>query len=103
MPVEPLAALFAPTGPWSWAVAAVDVALVSYLIYRVLLLIKGTNAVPMRAEFMEEVQVKSAGYAAEFGGSTGGVINAITRSGTNTFSGSIYRVRVRLRQPAQGR
>jgi outer membrane receptor protein involved in Fe transport len=45
----------------------------------------GTNAVPMRAEFMEEVQVKSAGYAAEFGGSTGGVINAITRSGTNQF------------------
>jgi hypothetical protein len=49
----------------------------------------GTNAVPMRAEFMEEVQVKSAGYAAEFGGSTGGVINAITRSGTNNFSGTI--------------
>jgi hypothetical protein len=49
----------------------------------------GTNAVPMRAEFMEEVQVKSAGYAAEFGGSTGGVINAITRSGTNNFHGMI--------------
>jgi hypothetical protein len=49
----------------------------------------GTNAVPMRAEFMEEVQVKSAGYAAEFGGSTGGVINAITRSGTNQFHGAL--------------
>ena len=49
----------------------------------------GTNAVPMRAEFMEEVQVKSAGYAAEFGGSTGGVINAITRSGTNNFHGTL--------------
>jgi hypothetical protein len=49
----------------------------------------GTNAVPMRAEFMEEVQVKSAGYAAEFGGSTGGVINAITRSGSNQFRGTI--------------
>lgn len=48
---------------------------------------EGINAVPMRAEFMEEVQVKSAGYAAEFGGSTGGVINAITKSGTNRFSG----------------
>ena len=82
----------------------------------------GTNAVPMRAEFMEEVQVKSAGYAAEFGGSTGGVINAITRSGTNNFSGSVLSefqqrswggterpilvdsltgVRVRVRQPAR--
>ena len=49
----------------------------------------GTNSVPMRAEFMEEVQVKSAGYAAEFGGSTGGVINAITRSGTNNFHGNL--------------
>ncbi len=49
----------------------------------------GTNAVPMRADFMEEVQVKSAGYAAEFGGSTGGVINAITKSGTNRWRGEV--------------
>jgi hypothetical protein len=49
----------------------------------------GTNSVPMRAEFMEEIQVKSAGYAAEFGGSTGGVINAVTRSGSNKFSGTV--------------
>ena len=49
----------------------------------------GTNSVPLRAEFIEEVQVKSAGYAAEYGGSTGGVINAITKSGTNTFRGGV--------------
>ncbi len=49
----------------------------------------GDSAVPMRAEFMEEIQVKTAGYAAEFGGSTGGVINAITRSGSNTFTGGL--------------
>ncbi|MGZ5446113.1 MAG: TonB-dependent receptor [Thermoanaerobaculia bacterium] len=49
----------------------------------------GDSAVPMRAEFMEEVQVKTAGYAAEFGGSTGGVINAITRSGSNQFFGGL--------------
>ena len=42
---------------------------------------EGTSAVPLRADFLEEVQVKSAGYAAEFGGSTGGVINVITKSG----------------------
>ncbi len=47
----------------------------------------GTSAVPLRADFLEEVQVKSAGYAAEFGGSTGGVINVITKSGTNTWHG----------------
>jgi len=36
---------------------------------------------------VSEVQVKSSGYAAEFGGSTGGVINVITKSGTNQFRG----------------
>ena len=50
----------------------------------------GDDAVPMRAEMFEEVQVKSAGYAAEFGGSTGGVINAVTRSGANQFHGAVF-------------
>jgi hypothetical protein len=49
----------------------------------------GTSAVPLRAEFLEEVQVKSAGYAAQFGGSTGGVINVITKSGTNNYQGGV--------------
>ena len=40
-------------------------------------------------DFVEEVQVKSAGYQAEFGGSIGGVINAVTKSGTNNFDGSV--------------
>ena len=38
-------------------------------------------------DFLEEVQVKTAGYSAEFGGSTGGVISMITRSGTNRWKG----------------
>jgi hypothetical protein len=38
-------------------------------------------------EFVEEVQVKSAGYEAEHGGAMGGVINVITRSGGNEFHG----------------
>ncbi len=46
---------------------------------------EGTSSVPMRTDFMEEVQVKSAGYAAEFGGSTGGVINAVTKGGTQDW------------------
>jgi len=50
----------------------------------------GSSAVPMRAEMMEEVQVKSAGYAAEFGGAMGGVINAVTKSGSNEWHGSIF-------------
>jgi outer membrane receptor protein involved in Fe transport len=35
--------------------------------------------------FYEEFQVKTGGYSAEFGRSTGGVINAVTRSGSNEF------------------
>ena len=38
-------------------------------------------------DFVQEVQVKSSGYAAEYGGSTGGVINVISRSGSNDFHG----------------
>ena len=44
-----------------------------------------TKNIPL--DFVKEVQVKSAGYEAEFGGATGGVINAVTRSGSNEFHG----------------
>ncbi len=38
-------------------------------------------------DFVREVQVKSAGYEAEYGGATGGVINVVTRAGQNDFHG----------------
>jgi hypothetical protein len=38
-------------------------------------------------DFVKEVQVKSAGYEAEYGGATGGVVNVATRSGSNDFHG----------------
>jgi len=40
-------------------------------------------------DFVDEVQVKSSGYQAEFGGSLGGVINVVTRSGGNEFHGEV--------------
>ncbi len=40
-------------------------------------------------DFIEEIQVKSAGYAAEYGGSVGGVVNVVTKTGTNDIHGSI--------------
>jgi hypothetical protein len=43
----------------------------------------GFSAVPYA--FYEEFQVKTGGYSVEFGRTTGGVINAVTRSGTNEF------------------
>ncbi|MBK9374345.1 MAG: TonB-dependent receptor [Holophagales bacterium] len=49
----------------------------------------GLSGQQMITDFIEEVQVKSAGYSAEFGGALGGVINAITKSGTNEFHGFV--------------
>jgi hypothetical protein len=43
------------------------------------------NSLPF--EFVKEVQVKSGGFEAEFGGATGGVVNVITKSGSNDFHG----------------
>ncbi|MPY87123.1 MAG: TonB-dependent receptor plug domain-containing protein [Luteitalea sp.] len=48
----------------------------------------GTSGKQVIVDFIEELQVKSSGYTAEFGGATGGVINVITKSGTSQFHGS---------------
>src|ERR1700732_4040703 len=42
------------------------------------------------ADAVAEFSVLSSTYPAEYGRSSGGVINAITRSGTNQFHGSVY-------------
>ena len=49
----------------------------------------GTSGMNLIADFVEEVQVKSSGYTAEYGGATGGVINVLTKAGTNTFGGTL--------------
>jgi Carboxypeptidase regulatory-like domain len=41
---------------------------------------------------IKEFQVVASGYNAEFGRSTGGIINAITKSGTNDFHGGVFYV-----------
>jgi hypothetical protein len=41
-------------------------------------------------EQLEEVKVTASGYSAEFGGSMGGVVNVISRSGGNEFHGDIF-------------
>jgi len=48
----------------------------------------GTN--PISLDAIQEFQVVVAPYDIKLSGFTGGGINAITRSGTNTFSGSIF-------------
>jgi hypothetical protein len=39
---------------------------------------------------IQEFSVLTANYSAEYGFTSGGVINAITKSGTNSFHGSVY-------------
>jgi outer membrane receptor protein involved in Fe transport len=46
------------------------------------------NATPF--DFIQEVQVKTGGYEAEFGQATGGVINVVTKSGSNQIRGSAF-------------
>jgi len=46
------------------------------------------NATPY--DFIKEIQVKTGGYEAEFGQATGGVVNVVTKSGTNVLRGSLF-------------
>jgi hypothetical protein len=41
-------------------------------------------------EYLQEVQVKTAGLEAEYGGALGGVVTAVTRSGGNDFHGELH-------------
>jgi hypothetical protein len=41
-------------------------------------------------DFIQETEVKTGGFEAEYGQATGGVVNVITRSGNNTFHGSVF-------------
>lgn len=41
-------------------------------------------------EFIQEVQVKTAGFEAEYSGTLGGVVNVVSRSGSNAFHGDAW-------------
>jgi hypothetical protein len=49
----------------------------------------GVRAQSAVMEIVDEVKVTASGYNAEFGGSMGGVVNVITRSGGNAFHGDV--------------
>jgi hypothetical protein len=51
---------------------------------------RSNNAYTVPQESIREFQVVASGYSAEFGRSTGGVVTAITKSGTNTLHGSAF-------------
>lgn len=50
----------------------------------------GTQGKLLNFEFIQEAQVKTGGYEAEYGRATGGLINVITKSGGNEFHGDVF-------------
>jgi outer membrane receptor protein involved in Fe transport len=50
----------------------------------------GVLGSPISVEFIQEVNVITGGFMPEFGRSTGGVITAVTKSGSNEFHGSLF-------------
>lgn len=50
----------------------------------------GINDTPLSLEFVKEVNVATGGYMPEFGRTTGGVFDVVTKSGGNEFHGSIF-------------
>jgi hypothetical protein len=48
---------------------------------------KGKN---VNMDFIEQVETKTGGLPAEYGRNTGGIVNAVTKTGSNVFRGSIF-------------
>jgi hypothetical protein len=51
---------------------------------------KGILGTQLSTEFVEEVNVVKAGYMPEFGRSTGGILNVVTKSGSNEFHAGVW-------------
>jgi len=50
----------------------------------------GFQGKELNYEFIQAVDVKTGGYEAEYGRSTGGIINVVTKSGGNEFHGDVF-------------
>jgi outer membrane receptor protein involved in Fe transport len=50
----------------------------------------GTSGANLTMNFVQEVQVLTSGFQAEYGRSTGGVFNVVTKSGGNEFHGDVF-------------
>ena len=51
---------------------------------------RSNNAFTIPQESIKEFQVVASGYSAEFGRSTGGIVNAVTKAGSNDWHGSAF-------------
>ena len=51
---------------------------------------QGALGTGINTSYIKEVQVKTGGFEPQYGQSTGGIVNIITKSGGNEFHGAIY-------------
>ena len=50
----------------------------------------GGSGANLPFEFVQEVEIKTGAFGAEYGKSTGGIFNVITKAGGNEFSGDVF-------------
>jgi outer membrane receptor protein involved in Fe transport len=50
----------------------------------------GTISTNLPNEFVQETEVVTGGYNAEFGRATGAIVNVVTKTGSNQFHGSVF-------------
>src|SRR3954471_12501127 len=50
----------------------------------------GFQGKELNFEFIEAVEIKTGGYEAEYGRATGGIINVVTKSGSNELHGDVF-------------
>jgi hypothetical protein len=50
----------------------------------------GTNGTLLLNNFVQEIDIKTGSFMPEYGFSTGGIVSAVTKSGSNEFHGSVF-------------
>jgi hypothetical protein len=50
----------------------------------------GSLGTAVNFDFIQEVQVQTGGFEARYGQALGGIVNALTKSGSNSFHGSLF-------------
>jgi len=53
-------------------------------------IVYGSLGTGVNFDYLEEVQVKTGGFEPEYGEALGGFVNMVTKSGTNTLTGSVF-------------
>jgi hypothetical protein len=74
----------------SYVVDGVNIASTGFGGVGVYSIVFGSLGTGVTTDFIKETQVKTAGFEAEYGQASGGVVNVVTKSGTNAFHGSLF-------------